>query len=108
MLKFYFWTMFRFRQVSAVFFLTLFLSVNVLGLHGLTHEEDYNQNNNCELCSITASLNLDPFLFSETNTTFSKPLNFDSDNIKIKTAQLRYFQNNLVSHFLTRPPPAFL
>ena len=100
--------MFRFRQVSAVFFLTLFLSVNVLGLHGLTHEEDYNQNNNCELCNITASLNLDPFLFSETNTTFSKPLNFDSDNIKIKTAQLRYFQNNLVSHFLTRPPPAFL
>ena len=100
--------MFRFRQVSVVFFLILFLSVKVLGLHGLTHEEDYNQNNNCELCNITASLNLDPFLFSETNTTFSKPLNFDSDNIKIKTAQLRYFQNNLVSHFLTRPPPAFL
>ena len=100
--------MFRFRQISVVFFLILFLSVKVLGLHGLTHEEDYNQNNNCELCNITASLNLDPFLFSETNTTFSKPLNFDSDNIKIKTAQLRYFQNNLVSHFLTRPPPAFL
>lgn len=100
--------MFRFRQVSVVFFLNLFFIVKVLGLHGLTHEKDYNQNNNCELCNITDSLNFDPFLFSETNTTFSKPLNFDSDNIKIKTAQLLYFQNNLESHFLTRPPPAFL
>ena len=100
--------MFRFRQVSVVFFLILFLSVKVLGLHGLTHEEDYNQINNCELCNIITSLNLDLFLFSETNTTFSKPLNFDSDNIKIKTAQLLYFQNNLESHFLTRPPPTSL
>jgi len=98
----------KFRHISSLIFLTLFLSVKTLGLHVLSHDESHNDINQCELCHVPSSVNFEPFLYPKINPTFIQTFNFDKSNTEIKIAQLIYLQDNLVNLFLSRPPPNFL
>lgn len=98
----------KFRHISSLFFLALFLSIKVSSLHLLVHEENENQINHCELCDIISSVNFKPLLSSEIDSTYPLILDFDGDKIKIETTQLLYHQNNLGYFFPIRPPPSIL
>ena len=91
------------RYIYASFFIALFLCLKVVDLHTLFEGEDHDDH--CELCLVSTSVNLDPFLLSDISSIENHTLNFNTNNTKQETTPFLYSTTLLEGLILTRPPP---
>ena len=90
------------------FFIILFLSLKMVGLHALTHNEDKDQDLHCEVCDYATIYNVTP------------ALNPEAQEFYVENTELVIFKDNLndysfvapntitSSQLLSRPPPFLL
>ena len=90
------------------FFIILFLSLKMVGLHALTHDDDKDEALHCAVCDYATIHNLTPTLTPELH-------DFSIENtelviIKNNLKHYRFITSNTTTsgQLFSRPPPFFL
>lgn len=90
------------------FFLILFMSIKMVGLHTLSHTDDKDHAVHCAICDSVTVLNLTPVLAPDT-PQFSITSIELAVHKEVKTAYRFMVSGSIASNQLfSRPPPVFL
>ncbi|MFD2541438.1 hypothetical protein ACFSSB_03840 [Lacinutrix gracilariae] len=87
------------------FFIVLFLSMKMVGLHALTHEENDEHAIHCNICDHTITSNLYPSIVPDAQecTLVHTDLFFNKE--VIKQYRFTYTNNIATNRLFCRPPP---
>jgi len=73
------------------FFIILFLSLKMIGLHALTHDEDKDQELHCEVCDYATIHNVTPTLTPKAQESY------------IENTELAIVRDNLIDYCFVTP-----
>ncbi len=93
------------RNSIAYLFLALFLSMKLLGLHSLTHENDKEHDEHCVICDQAIINNLTPILTSNLQSIEIKSVELDINTEIIKKYNFIIISGICLDKLLSRPPP---
>ena len=92
------------RHIISSFFLILFISVKLIGLHSLTHDENENKEETCLVCDHFLVDNLSPVTPSVTDDFDLKPFFFYSETLQDEYVSVE-LNTSYSRYFFSRPPP---
>lgn len=90
------------------FFIVLFLSLKMLGLHALTHNEDTDQDLHCAVCDYATTINTTPILTPEVQDFPIENLEFSPPRHLITTYGFVSSNTLAIPLLFSRPPPYFI
>lgn len=89
-------------------FLALFVSMQVTGLHVLTHMDDDDGIVHCALCDYTIVNNQTPLLSPDTQEFNLGQVVFITKKETTREFHFIYCDTAIPNHLFSRPPPAYL
>ena len=88
------------------FFLILFISMKMAGLHALTHSDDNDDHNtHCEICDFTLTQNLTPVLAPESQVFLIENTELVFHQEVISNYTFKGSFSFAVNQLFSRPPP---
>ncbi|KJD34491.1 hypothetical protein PK35_01465 [Tamlana nanhaiensis] len=95
----------KFKSHFALFYLIFFISVKLCGLHALAHDNDFDNQDHCNLCEYVIVANSALFVCNGTYTSLQYD-RVDFCNKLIGTYTFQYEPNHTNYTLFCRPPPA--
>lgn len=96
------------RKISTLFFLFVFLSTKVSGLHILNHGDDHEDLAHCILCDHATAFNGTPVLLASVQELEVKVVPVFVDKEITSLYDVPFFSTNFSHKLFTRPPPQFV
>ncbi|SHJ56275.1 hypothetical protein [Pseudozobellia thermophila] len=98
----------RLKQYITYFFLVLFLSVKMAGLHVLSHSDDKDNLVHCTVCDLTTAQNLLPAITPDLPDFTVN--NFEEIYLQESNAEYAFVVNSTLDsdQLFSRPPPSIL
>lgn len=90
------------------FFIILFLSLKMVGLHALTHDEDKDQELHCEVCDYATINNVIPILTPEAQEFYIENTELVIVRDNLNAYSFVTHKTITSSQLLSRPPPFLL
>lgn len=86
-------------------FLALFISMNLAGLHALTHQYDHDQITHCAVCHQVKTSNQTPALLSAASGSTPHDLKPGHDHEIVRTRDFLVDNTPTPDQLYSRPPP---
>lgn len=95
------------RNSIAYLFLAFFISIKLLGLHSLTHENDNEHDEHCVICEHAIIHNLTPVLTATVQVFLIQNVEFIIKTEILKKYNFIISSSIYLDKLLSRPPPFF-